>query len=209
MSTTVKIGAAGVDVLAGGEHDGAVDGGALDHRAVRRACVGQDGAAGAGLDGEVPRRHERVVQRDVGAAAAERHPVTVVELDVQAALGPGHGDDEAARADGRDGRGPGARSRAVAVLEVELAELLVGAERATGQGQRLAGEPGVVQRLLEVADRVEVSASTKASCSRSWSPTTWRRQVVMSSPPSPRPRCRVHAMSDVRCMTTHRSSPRG
>ena len=41
---------------------------------------------------------------------------------------------------------------AVAVLEVDVAELLVVAERTSGDRERVAGEPGVGERPLEVGD---------------------------------------------------------
>ena len=92
------------------------------------------------------------MQRDVGAGASERQLVSVVELDVQPAVRTGDGDDVAAGSGGRvlDDESPAAD--AVAVLEVDVAELLVVAERTSGDRERVAREPGVGQRPLEVGD---------------------------------------------------------
>ena len=142
----------GVDVVAGGQRRRLVDGDALDHRPVRRAGVVQRRALRAALDGEVDRGHERVVQRHVGTGATERQLVPVVQLHVQPAVGSGHGDDEAARRRWRVFEHLATAADAIAVLEVDLAEQFVGAERASGQRERLAGEAGVGQGLLEVTD---------------------------------------------------------
>ena len=92
------------------------------------------------------------MQRDVGAGAAERQAVAVVQLHVQAAVGPGDGDDEAAGGGRRMLEHLPPAADAIAVFEVDVAEHLVGAERAAGERERLAGEPGVGEGLLEVAD---------------------------------------------------------
>ena len=92
------------------------------------------------------------MQGDVGAGASERQPVAVVELDVQAAVGTGDGDDVATGAGRRVLGDESSAADAVAVLEVDVAELLVVAERTSGDREGVAGEPGVGERPLEVGD---------------------------------------------------------